>query len=351
MKNQENKQIPCEIVLHANWWHKHYGISFKESYFFDAKTRVKVEQQHKQILWDRFSSIGLGENNPKPKPIIGPVHLAAGYIVSGILGCKIKFLDNDSPQVIPLNLTEEEVLALKVPDIKNTYPLNKLLSMMDELENEYGYLEGDVNWEGLQNVAIDLRGEQFLLDYLINPKLANHLLDIIYKTTLELVKLISSRTKTSSISVNRIVEKVNPKINLHSNCSVTMISKDTYEEFLLPYEKKLSEELQPYGIHHCGKDLHRFAESYATVSPALVDVGWGSDIIECRKKLPNSVLSIRIDPVKMRTWTELEILEVVENLIKEAGTEKTAFCCINMDAEVSDLNIITLFKAVNKFNK
>ena len=350
MKKQENFKVPCEIILHPNWWHTHYGICFNEDYFFSPEKRVKIEQKHKQILYDRFGSINLGENNPAPKPIIGPIHLAAGFMISGILGCKINFKDNSSPEVIPRNLTDKEALALEVPDIKNSYLMNMLLNMMSILEKEYGYIEGDLNWEGLQNVALDLRGEEFLMDYYLNPDLVNHLLEVIYKTTIEFVNIIKDRTKTSSISVNKIIEKVDLSINLHSNCSVTMISKETYNKFLLPYEKRLSKQLQPYGIHHCGKDLHKVAESYAEVNPAFVDTGWGSDIVFCREKLPNTVLSVRIDPVQMKKWTPDEVKKVVEQLVKEAGINKTVVCCINMDSEVPDDNILALFGAAHSFH-
>ena len=27
--------LPVEVVFHASWWHRHYGLQFDEGFFFD----------------------------------------------------------------------------------------------------------------------------------------------------------------------------------------------------------------------------------------------------------------------------------------------------------------------------
>jgi len=343
-------KIPFEVVFHPSWWNKNYGITFNEDYFFDNETRLLVEQKHRRLLFERFGNIGLGEVHAEKRPVIGPVHLAAGFIVPALLGCELRFKDDNPPEVICRNMTEEEVSRLTVPDIENTYPMNRLLSMMDSFEKQYGYVEGDINWSGLLNTALDLRGQNLLMDYYNNPELVHQLLKVIQETTIETVQLIRKRSNTSSVSVNRIVSVTEPEVYLHSNCSVTMISSDIYREFHLSGELALSEQLRPYGIHHCGNDMHRFAEVYGETGAVLYDVGWGSDIAFCREKLPDAILSLRVDPVQMGTWTSREVDYEVRRLIDAAGSEtKIAVCCINMDDQVPDENIIQLFETVRSY--
>ena len=168
---------------------------------------------------------------------------------------------------------------------------------------------------------------------------------------IEFLRLIKVRTKSSSQAVNRIVKAVDPNIHLHSNCSVTMISKDTYEEFHLPYELKLADELHPYGIHHCGVDMHRVAGSYAKTNAVMYDVGWGSDIKYCREKLPDAMFSVRISPVKMNTWNVEEAEREILRCLKESGPiEKTAICCINMDADIREDNLVKLLEIAANYN-
>lgn len=352
MQVSSQEFLPVEVVFHPNWWNTNYGFTFDRDYFFDPQTRVSAEQRHRQILHDRFGQIGLGEAEAEPRPVIGPVHLAAGYLVSGILGCDIRFGESTPPEVMCRNMTDAELMALDVPDVQNAYPMNKTMELIDTLESQYGFVEGDVNWSGLLNVAIDLRGQQFLIDYYENPGLVTRLLDIIYETTVAVVETIRTRTKTSSLSVNRIVGKVDPAINLHSNCSVTMISRQVYDEFHLPYERRLSERLAPYGVHHCGNDMHKVAASYAKFESKLFDVGWGSDVAACRKELPNAVFSLRIDPVQMIGWTPDDVHRELGRLILAAAPlERLAVCCINMDSAVPDENVAAIFQTVDEFRR
>ena len=343
-------EIPCEVVFHPSWWNKNYGIIFNEDYFFDEDTRVRTEQKHRQSLFERFGESGLGEDYAPKRPVIGPVHLAAGFIVPALLGCRIQFRDDNPPEVISRNMTVEEAADLTVPDIENTYPMNRILSMMDSFEKQYGYVEGDINWSGLLNTALDLRGQNFLMDYYTNPELVHQFLKVIQETTVKTVQLIRQRSNSSSIAVNRIVGVTDPEIYLHSNCSVTMISSDIYREFHLPRELELSEQLQPYGIHHCGNDMHRLAEAYGETGAVLYDVGWGSDVEFCRKTLPDALLSLRVDPVQMSLWKRHEVDSAVRRLIESAGPKtKIAVCCINMDSQVPDENVVQLFETVRSY--
>ena len=345
--------LPVDVIFHPHWWHKNYGLTFREDFFFDAETRVESERIMRRALYERFGDLGLGEPDPPRRPVIGPVHLAAGCVASALLGCEIRYFDGASPQVVPGYLTDEQVMDLEVPDILNTSPVRELVSMMDKLESEYGYLEGDVNWGGVQNVALDLRGQQLFVDYYVNPTLAAHLLDVATETEMQMALYIGSRTGTTSITTNRIVASVDPCINLHSDCSVTMISNETYEKHLLRYDQYLAENMQPYGIHHCGDNMEHVREGFAKVEKAeFFDVGWGSDVALCRQALPDAFFSLRLSPVRVKDFTVEEVRQDVEGLLRQVGPlEKAAVCCVNMDYGTPDENIREIFKVVEKYRR
>jgi uroporphyrinogen-III decarboxylase len=202
----------------------------------------------------------------------------------------------------------------------------------------------------VQNVALDLRGQQLFLDYYDNPKLVHHLFEVIARTIFLVADYVRSRTGTSSITLNRIVASIDPRLNLHSNCSVQMISRSTYEEYLLPYETWLAERLWPYGIHHCGDNLEHVIEAYARVPHlAYVDVGWGSDVAACRRALPEAFFSLRLSPARLRVQTPAEVQDDVERLLEQAGPlDRLALCCISMDAGTPDENIRALFEVAER---
>ena len=82
-------------------------------------------------------------------------------------------------------------------------------------------------------------------------------LDLIGELIVDVALYMRARTGECSIPVNRMVEHVDPTMLFHANCSVQMISPKSYREMQLPVEKRMAERIQPYGIHHCGDNLHK----------------------------------------------------------------------------------------------
>jgi uroporphyrinogen-III decarboxylase len=353
MSPRPQKILPVDVIFHPDWWHTHHGLDFREPFHFDPQVRVESERIMRRALYDRFGDLGLGEADAQPRPVVGPVHLAIGFVVQAMLGCQVRFSENAAPWVLCAELSDEQVWALEVPDLETTSPMRETIALMDALEARFGYLEGDIPWDGVQNVALDLRGQQLFLDYYDNPTLVHHLFGVIARTIHRVAGYVRSRTGTTSVSLNRIVASIDPRLHLHCNCSVQMISKATYEELLLPYECWLAERLQPYGIHHCGDNLEHVVESYARVPGlAYLDVGWGSDVAACRKALPETFFSLRLNPARLRTQTPRQVQADVEWLLDQAGSlDKVALCCIAMDADTPDENVRAIFEAAESYRR
>jgi hypothetical protein len=345
--------LPVEIVFHPSWWHRHYGLKFDEAFFFDPVVRAESERVMRAALHRRFGDLGLGEAESESRPVVGPVHLAAGFLSSAVLGCRVRYYDDASPEALPANLTDDEVLALEPPDLDTNPVFAKLIGLMDSLESQYGSLEGDVNWEGVQNVALNLRGSQLFADYYENPQLARRILDVVAQTVLAMASYMRRRTGSTSLAVNRVVGTLNAPLSLHSNCTVAMVSANTYRQYLLEHDKRLARELWPYGIHHCGTDMHRVRHEYAQVEGAeFFDVGWGSDVRACRDILPDAILSLRLNPVRVSTLTADEVAADVEGLLLAAGPlERAVLCCINLDDCTPDENVRAIFAVVERYRK
>jgi len=338
--------LPVELVFHSNWWHEEYGMNFDRGYFFDPERRVEEESVMRRRLWERFGSFGYGEENPVPEPVVGPVHLAAGYLMSAIWGCNIRYYDNNSPVVEPMTMTLEEIHAMDIPDPMANSEFRDFMKLLASLKERFGYVTGDFGWGNLQNLALDLMGQNIFMAYFDNPKMVHAIYDKMNESVVEVLSMVKKETGTSSIAVNRSIEKVEPTINLQSNCSVQMISNDTYEEFLLPHEIELSKKLQPYGIHHCGDNMHEVAEGYSKVKEAcFFDVGWGADISLCREKIPDAFFNVRLSPVKIKTCTVQEVETDLVNLLENAGDlSNVGICCINMDYGTPDENVAKIFE-------
>ena len=341
----QNQMLPVDVVLHPSWWHRHEGITFDEDFFFHPARRVEVERRMEQVLYDRWGQFGLGEQGDRDVPWIGPVHLAAGYLTSQMLGCRVDYSEGAPPQVIAANVDSLE-LSRDAPFQSPAY--QRYERLLDSLKTKYGYLKGDIGWGGILNTALDLRGEQFFLDLYDRPDRAARFAADIAAVVERFARQMREATGTTSISVNRNVRHIAEPVHLHSECSNVMISTEVYEQFFLPFDVAWSRQYRPYGIHHCGKDPDRFAASYAKV-PHLdfLDVGWGGDVAEIRKHLPRTFLNIRLSPVEIIDQTPDEIRRTIRKLVRaSANPWLTGVCSINMDHQVTDEQVAAIFEEV-----
>ncbi len=351
MKIESRTFLPVEIVFHPNWWNRTAGITFDRGYFFDPDRRVRDEMRMRRVLWEHFGEYGYGEENPVPEPVVGPVHLAAGFMVSALWGCRIRYYDNNSPVVEPRGMTVAELDAMDTPDPRDNEEFRNFFSLVGALKEQFGHVMGDIGWGNLQNLALDLVGHEIFIAYYDDPAAVHRIYDKMNRSVIDLLAEVRAATGTTSISVNRSVALVEPTINLQSNCSVQMISNETYETFLLPHEIELSKSMQPYGIHHCGDNMHKVAEGYSKVREAcFFDVGWGADIEWCRKLIPDAFFNIRLSPVRIMTCSPGEVRADLTRLLDQAGDlSNVGICCINMDYGTPDENVAAIFETVDKY--
>ena len=130
--------LPIELIFNPNWWHQTAGINFDKSFYFDPQARIENDVVMRRVLYERYGEMGMGEPDPQPRPIIGSMHVAGGFIIPALLGCEVWFEKDAAPQPMPLELTPEQVDALEKPDFRNTWPMNELIAQMDALEARVG---------------------------------------------------------------------------------------------------------------------------------------------------------------------------------------------------------------------
>ena len=341
----QNEMLPVDVVLGPSWWHRHANITFDEDYFFHPAKRVEVERKMEKVLYDRWGRFGLGENRHQDLPMVGAVHLAAGFLVSEMLGCRVDYLEDAAPQVISANLDSLDA----APDAAFDSPaFEKLESLTNSLKTKYGHIRGDINFSGVLNIALDLRGQALLVDMIDKPQEVSRFLAEVAGVIDRFTRGLARATGTTSISVNRNVRHVPQPVYLHSECSHVMISVDAYERFLMPYDVQWSRRHRPFGIHYCGEDPHRYAAAFARL-PHLdfLDVGWPGDVAMLREHLPRTFLNIRYSPVEIVKQTPDEIRRTVRRLVHDSGNPYlTGVCCINVDQQVKDAQIDAIFEEV-----
>jgi len=337
--------LPADIVLAPAWWFANVGITFDEDFFYDPLRRVEDERKMEKALYERWGKFGLGADYDRDLPVVGAVHLAAGYINSEMLGCKVEYKENAPPQVIGAQMQD---LNISAEAAFESYAYKRFEQLVDALEKKYGYVTGDVCWGGILNIALDLRGQTLFMDMFDRPNDVNRFLAEIAAVCEKFMQYLKKKTGSTSISVNRTVRHLEPAVYLESECSHTMVSVADYEKFVFKYDARWSEKYRPYGIHFCGKDPHRYAQAFAKV-PHLdfLDVGWGGDVAKLRHALPDTFLNIRLSPVEIIDQSVREIEDTIRLLVADSGNPQlTGVCCNNMDEKVADEKITAIFETV-----
>jgi hypothetical protein len=345
MQTNANKPLPVELVFSPQWWNKQTGMTFDRDFFFHPARRVEDERKMEQYLYEKWGRYGLGGDRDTNRPELGAVHLASGYLLSEMLGCKIDYHEAAPPNVNCLYMDELDTKPIEKAFESGAF--KAFSQTREELKTKYGYVTGDVNWSGILNLAIDLRGQELFIDMIEEPEKTTAYFSGLADMIEQFTDGLQSAANSTSVSVNRNVVHFDKPILLHSECSLTMVSEDIYREYLMPHDIKWSRKNVPFGVHYCGQDPHRFIRAFSEIpNLAFLDVGYGGDVAVLRSHLPNTFLNLRLSPVELARVTPAEVKQTIRRLVSEAGDLRlTGLCCINIDDTVKDENVDAIFEA------
>jgi hypothetical protein len=194
--------LPVEVIFAPQWWHAQTGITFDRDFFFHPLRRVEDERKMERCLYEKWGNYGLGGNRDTNRPEVGAVHLAAGYLLSGMLGCDIVYHESTPPDVMCSNIddldTRPILQAFKSGDFKD------FDKTREQLKTKYGYVTGDVNWGGILNLAIDLRGQELLMDMVTSPEPVKQFFSALADMIERFVDGLQESAYSTSVSVNRM---------------------------------------------------------------------------------------------------------------------------------------------------
>ena len=297
-------------------------------------------------LYERFGDVGLGNPDPEPKPLItfGMVMLPT------VFGCEIVYKDDALPWAMPLNLSEDEIMKLEVPDILRSYPMTEMIKQIEYLKEKYGGVVGDINTTGVQNLALKIRGDQLYFDFYENSELCRHLLKVCTESIIQLFEFNHKTTGTGAIDVTPMCD---PKLYVFPNCTAEQISLETYESHILEYDNQVADACHPVGIHHCGS-VDEVLDGYAKVHHLeFIEIGFGSDVKRTREVFgPDVAVNARISPVLMKNGTTEEIAAEVRRLIDNGDPlENFSIDTVGLTYGTPDENVRTALKTASEYGR
>ena len=108
-----NNHPVFNITFGPVWWNQNYNMVYNEDFWQDPIARTERDIKQRHLLFERFGNIGLGEQNPQPKPNIE----AYGHrVMAAFWGCKIVYIPDQAPSAEVLPDARTRMENLEIPD-------------------------------------------------------------------------------------------------------------------------------------------------------------------------------------------------------------------------------------------
>lgn len=295
------------------WFHRRLGIDFSERWHEDPVYRYGTLVDMKTSLAGLFPAVPafrLRQENGVESACATVSGVYGIKLIPRLYGLDVQYRPDDWPDNLPgAVLPRERLAALKLFDVAGLKPMERLMAQMDVIERQYGPIHGYLNYQGILNVALKLRGNDLFLDMIDDPGFAHHLFAHIADTIGQAAQLIQRRQQASGFAINLLSM---------SNCVMNMVSPQAYREFVLPHDLGLSDQFERFGIHTCNWDVTPYLEVLREIPKmGYLDMGMMSDMARVRELFPDARRAVLYPPVWLEKKPSEEIRHDVERIERE----------------------------------
>ena len=298
-----------EIGFTPKWYAKSLGIDFGERWHTDVVYRLQTRIEMREELGKRFPGTEIGKNGENTTDILTGTYGASA--IAAIYGVPIRYDNEQWPTSEHHHFSDDEVDNLTPPDLDQNPFFQSLMDQVDLIGKTEGEIYGFMNWQGVLNNAQRLRGQDIFMDMFMAPERTMHLLDCVCQTMIDAAKQLHHRKQKYGET---------PSFFTVSNCLVNMIDPDLYEQFILPFDRKIAEAFDAIGIHNCAWSATPYLDHYAKIpGVAYLDMGKDSDLIKARDLFPETRRSIMYTPMELASKSVDQIRADLERIALEYG--------------------------------
>jgi hypothetical protein len=330
---QDASPVKVHPSFSPDWFSARMGLDLGPRWHRDPAYRRESFLAMARALNDEFPRLRLGGNPENIRGGLSQVHTCAP--VAALFGQEIAYRSDAWPENRRLLLDDAKADALQCPDVAATPLFADLMRQMDEIEREWGAVDGELNYQGILNTAFRLRGEQIFIDMAMAPERAHHILGVVCETTMRFADAVYARQARSGVRKDYFVT---------SNCVVNMISEQHYRQFVMPYDQRLSDHYPCFGIHNCGWKVDAYAKAYSEIRPlGYLDFGIQSDLASLVRLFPHAVLTVILNPDDVIGRTREEVRRTLEFLRDALG--KCRIIIGSLDGRTRSGEVLSFFEA------
>lgn len=313
-----------EIGFTPKWYHQATGVTFGEKWHTDpAFRRDTIVAMAKETArrFGRRTDLGVFQSADQPLDLLTGTF--GTLLVPGIYGVPLRFQDLDWPWTEHGQfLSDEQVARLKAPSLDANPFWERLMEQVEWIAQENGRIVGFMNWQGVLNNAYRLRGEELFADMIAETARAKHLFACVTETMIDGIRRLYARQKASGVELTHVTI---------SNCLVNLLSPGMYEEFVLPFDRRLAESFSMIGVHNCAWKADPYLRHYARLPRvAYIDMGLESNLVAARAAFPNARRAVMYPPVDLKEKTPAQIKADLERIAREDGPCDVVFADIDL---------------------
>lgn len=309
----EGKESAMRVSLgfEPAWFHKRCGVDFSEKWHKDPYYRHETLVDMKRELCTAFPTVEYWDEDYKDDlwTISG---CYGSYVIPKVFGFSLQYGKDRWPDLSKENekLTDNDIKNLNVDDLLCSPFVGELFDQMEVIRSEWGKIHGYLNWQGVLNNAFALRGQEIFTDFYRKPDLVHHLLSVISEVMIKLAKMVQQKQRESGFHIDQFSV---------SNCTVNMISPQTYGKFLFPYDKKIAESnFERFGVHTCNWDVTPYLEELRKLPKVgYLDMGIMSDMEKAKQMFPEVRRAVMYSPVRLEDATYTELREDMMKIYNE----------------------------------
>ncbi len=289
----------CSVGFEPAWFHHRCKADFSESWHRDPVIRHNSLRTLRDVLRAAFPGV-------EPWGSMGDEALATlsgcygAYVIPRVFGLPLRYAPDRWPQLEPgSTLSVQQIEQLEPQRLLSSPAVEELFEQMNTMERRWGRIHGYLNWQGVLNNALHIRGQEIFLDIHDRPDLARHLFRTACETMILLARAVQERQRRSGFHVDHFCV---------SNCTVNMVSPQVYRAFLLPLDATIALSFERFGVHTCDWNVTPYIDALKEL-PKLgyLDMGMQSDMRRVRETVPWCRRAVMYPPVRLEhaSWEDI----------------------------------------------
>ena len=306
--------IRVSLGFTPRWYSRRLGIDFGERWHLDPEYRYRTLVGMKEHLHSCFPQVPYFAPRYRSDGVeptcatIGGVH--GIMLIPMLYGIEPVYGADTWPDARGgVHLAKDGIASLQPLEVAAHPVARQLLEQMDLIESVWGPIRGYMNYQGILNIAMKVRGQEIFLDMLDDPDFTHrffaHIADTIERTS----RLIQARQRRSGFVVDLLSM---------SNCVMNMISPELYAEFVLPLDRALSGKYERFGVHTCNWDATPYLEPLRSIEKmGYLDTGMMADLPRIRSMFPDTRRAIMYGPVDLERKSAEGLRADIEKIARE----------------------------------